>query len=73
MPIYAPDDTDRQLEELAERERDAWTAYRDELRGLVGRHYDDAEEEAWEELQDVLRELSQRRTRLMLPLAPPRS
>lgn len=73
MPIYAPDDTDRRLEELAERERHSWAAYRDELRGLVGRRYDDAEAEAWEELQHVLRELSQQRTQLMMLLAPPRS
>jgi len=73
MTIYAPDDTERRLEELAERERDAWGIYRDELRGLVGRRYDEAEADAWEELQRELVELSSERTHLTLLLGPPRS
>ena len=73
MTIYAPDDTERRLEELAERERDAWSIYREDLRGLVGRRYDEAEAEAWDELQRELAELSSERTHLTLLLGPPRS
>ena len=73
MAIYAPDDTDRRLAELAEREREAWYDYADELRDLVGRRYDEVEAEAWDELQAVLRDLAAERTHLSLLLAPPRS
>jgi hypothetical protein len=73
MTIYAPDDTDRLLEELAEREREAWLIYSEDLVGLVGRRYDDAEAEAWDELQRVLAELSSERTHLTSLLGPPRS
>jgi hypothetical protein len=73
MTIYAPEDTERRLEELAERERDAWSIYREDMRGLVGRRYDEAETEAWDELQRELLELSSERTHLMLLLGPPRS
>jgi len=37
-----------------ERTRIAWTVYRDSLRDLEGRDYDDAEREAWEALQREL-------------------
>ena len=73
MTIYAPDDTERRLEELAERERDAWSIYQEDVRGLVGRLYDEAEAEAWDELQRELLELSSERTHLTLLLGPPRS
>jgi hypothetical protein len=73
MTTYAPDDTDRLLEELAEREREAWFAYSQSLSGLVGRLYEDAEAEAWDELQHVLHDISSERTQLSPLLAPPRS
>lgn len=73
MTIYAPDDTERRLEELAERERDAWNEYRDHICGLAGRRYEDAESDAWEALQGELLELSSERTHLTLLLGPPRS
>ena len=73
MTIYAPDDTERRLEELGERERDAWSIYREDLRGLAGRLYDEAEAEAWDELQRELLGLSSERAHLMLLLGPPRS
>ena len=40
-----------------ERERvvaGAWVHYRDALEGLTGREYEQAEEAAWEELQEAL-------------------
>ncbi|HZO37178.1 MAG TPA: hypothetical protein VFB41_09935 [Solirubrobacteraceae bacterium] len=73
MTIYAPDDTERRLGELAEREREAWSIYLDDLRGLVGRRYEDVEVDAWDELQRELRALASERTRLMPLLGPPRS
>ena len=73
MTTYAPDDTDRLLQELAEREREAWFAYNESLSGLVGRPYDDAEAEAWDELQQLLHDISSERTPLSALRAPPRS
>ena len=46
-----------------ERTRIAWTVYRDSLRDLSGRDYDDAEHEAWEALQRELRSISTTSTR----------
>jgi len=47
MTTYAPN-----LEaELREREREAWSRYSSTLRELQGRDYEDAETEAWAELQ----------------------
>ena len=37
-----------------ERTRAAWEAYRDELHGLEGRDYDEAEPAAWHRLQSAL-------------------
>jgi rubrerythrin len=49
MTTYAPK---QDLEaELAEREREAWSRYSGSLRELDGRDYDEAETEAWAELQ----------------------
>jgi hypothetical protein len=51
MATYAPN-----LEaELREREREAWLRYSMTLRELEGRDYEDAETEAWAELQRDLR------------------
>jgi hypothetical protein len=51
MTTYAPN-----LEaELREREREAWSRYSSTLRELQGRDYEDAETEAWAELQRDLR------------------
>jgi hypothetical protein len=46
-----------------ERTRVAWTVYRDSLRDLQGRDYDDAEGEAWEALQRELRSIAASSTR----------
>lgn len=50
--------TDRTQEELAQRERDAWSRYSERLRDLQGRDYDDAERDSWAELQADLRLIS---------------
>jgi hypothetical protein len=46
---------------LAQREREAWNRYGDALRALEGRVYEDAEIEAWAELQRDLRSISAER------------
>jgi len=46
-----------------ERTRVAWTVYRDSLRDLQGRDYDDAEGQAWEALQRELRSIAASSTR----------
>ena len=51
MTTYAPN----LEEELREREREAWSRYSASLRELAGRDYEDAETEAWAELQRDLR------------------
>lgn len=51
MTTFAPQDTER---ELAARTREAWTAYRDDLAGLSGQAYADAETAAWDQLQATL-------------------
>ena len=52
MPTFAADpgaDLDR--EEAERRTRDAWLAYREQLRDLTGREYEEAEPAAWDQLQ----------------------
>jgi hypothetical protein len=70
MTTYAPDETDRRLEELADREREAWSAYRDNLRDLIGRAYDDAEAHSWEDLQRTLQEVAAERAELAAAQSP---
>jgi hypothetical protein len=43
--------------ELDARRRTAWQEYRDGLRGLEGRAYDEAETASWDQLQATLAEL----------------
>ena len=50
----APQDTERELEA---RTSAAWSGYRDELQGLAGQDYADAEALAWDRLQVALGEL----------------
>jgi hypothetical protein len=38
-------------------EQEAWDRYRDDLRELQGREYEDAEDRSWERLQRRLREI----------------
>ena len=42
-------------------EQEAWDQYRDDLRELEGREYEDAEDRSWERLQERLREIARER------------
>ena len=53
MTTYAPRQDHKAT--LQERERVAWSRYSDTLRNLEGRDYEEAETEAWAELQRDLR------------------
>jgi hypothetical protein len=55
----------RKLKELDERRARAWSAYRDALRDLEGRDYEDAEHRSWERLQRKLRELDEQRAEVV--------
>lgn len=57
-------ETERRIAALDARTRVAWAGYRDELRDLAGREYDDAEAAAWEQLQATLRDLAAERAAL---------
>lgn len=67
MTTFATPDTARRLAELDARTRVAWTSYREELSGLEGKRYDDAEPAAWDQLQATLREVESERTELAPP------
>lgn len=60
----AQQDTERRRAELDARTRTAWAAYRDDLRGLHGRAYDDLEASSWDRLQATLREVEGERAEL---------
>ena len=66
MTTFATPDTQRRLAELDARTRSAWTTYRDDLSGLDGQDYDDAEPAAWDQLQATLGELEMERAELTL-------
>jgi hypothetical protein len=57
MTTITPD----RLEELAELEREAWIEYRESLRDLAGRDYEEAEAASWEDLQRTLAEVAAER------------
>ena len=57
MTTITPD----KLSELAELEREAWTEYRESLRGLEGRSYEEVESSSWDALQDSLAEVEAER------------
>jgi len=66
MTTFAADhDTSRQLEQLDERMRTAWEAYRASTSELAGSDYEEAELISWELLQRSLEELSDERERLV--------
>jgi hypothetical protein len=66
MTTFAADhDTSRQLEELDERMRTAWEAYRMSTSQLEGPDYEEAELVSWECLQRALEELADERERLV--------
>jgi hypothetical protein len=65
MTISAPRrDENGRNHELDERTRRAWTTYRDSLRNLTGRDYDDAEHRSWERLQRKLKQVEDERAAL---------
>lgn len=53
-----------QLQELEDRERQAWSDYSDRIRELTGDEYELAEHESWERLQRELRSVEKRRSSL---------
>jgi hypothetical protein len=57
------------LQELEDRERQAWSDYSDRIRELKGDEYERAEHESWERLQRELHSLERRRTSLANPPA----
>lgn len=66
MTTFAADhDTSRQLEQLDERTRTAWQAYRESTSTLAGPDYEEAESISWDRLQRALEELSDERERLV--------
>jgi hypothetical protein len=65
MTISAPRrEGNGKLDELDERTLRAWTSYRDSLRDLSGRDYDDAEGRSWDRLQRKLKQLDDERAAL---------
>jgi hypothetical protein len=73
MTTFAADhDTSRQLEQLDERMRTAWEAYRTSTSQLEGPDYEEAELVSWDRLQRALDELADERERLVgAASAPP--
>ena len=66
MTTFAADhDTSRQLEQLDERMRTAWEAYRMSTSQLQGPDYEEAELVSWDRLQRSLEELADERERLV--------
>ena len=66
MPTAAPRSEEAlTLAEVDEGTLQAWTLYRESLRELTGREYDEAEGHSWERLQHKLRRLEQRRAELV--------
>jgi len=56
------------LRAIDEDIRRAWQEYHEYLHELRGQDYDDAEPEAWELLQDELRDIEERRQILTRPV-----
>jgi hypothetical protein len=66
MPTFTPNRIQaRKLKELDERRTRAWGAYRDSLRELHGRDYEDAERRSWDRLQRKLKELEEQRAEVV--------
>ena len=61
MTTYISDHRARRLAEIEQRQRQAWEAYSDSLRGREGADYEEAEGESWDRLQRKLRELDDER------------
>ncbi len=56
MTVTAPEQDSPQ--ERRDAESRAWRVYRDDLRDLDGREYDDAEQASWDRLQERLSEIA---------------
>lgn len=66
MPSFATsDDPAVRLAELDAAVTDAWIDYREALRDLAGRHYEEAEADAWDHLQTELGQLEAERRALV--------
>jgi hypothetical protein len=61
MTTYISDHRARRLADIEQRQRHAWEAYSESIRGLEGRDYEEAEGESWDRLQTKLRELDDER------------
>jgi hypothetical protein len=61
MTTYISDQRARRLAEIDARERQAWETYRESVRGLEGRDYEETEDESWDRLQRRLTELRDER------------
>ncbi len=57
MTTFAADRSGRRLAELDARRRGAWRVYREGLRDLAAKAYDDVEPGLWDQLQQTLVEL----------------
>ena len=57
MTTYISDQQARRLADIEARTRKAWAEYTGELRDLQGRDYEEAEDKAWDRLQEMLRQL----------------
>ena len=66
MTSIAPEET---LRELDEDTRQAWVHYSDRLRELSGTEYERVESESWDELQDELKRVDERRASVTGPAA----
>ena len=72
MTTFAADhDTSRLLEQLEERTRTAWEAYRASTSALAGSDYEEAELVSWDHLQRELEELADERERLVATTGAP--
>jgi hypothetical protein len=68
MTTFAADqESDRLLQELDERTREAWQEYRGSLSDLSGAEYEETETHSWERLQHALQELADERDLLAPP------
>jgi len=63
--------TPSRLEELAALECEAWSDYRECLRDLTGRQYEEAEAASWDDLQRALAGVAAERAELIAPTETP--
>jgi len=57
MTTFTPNQQARRLADIEARTRKAWTEYSGALRDLEGRDYEEAENESWARLQEILKQL----------------